>query len=97
MIGDAAQLAPVHGGAVFNGLIESAQPNEFREEDLSKMGVFSDSVKLSLPSNRLASSMVELSKFIGARILPSPEKLMSYAMPLRKAGLRMRCRSSIQV
>jgi exodeoxyribonuclease V alpha subunit len=62
LIGDAAQLAPVHGGAVFNELIESSQPNEFREEDLSKMGVFSDSAKLSQPTNRLASSVIQLSK-----------------------------------
>jgi exodeoxyribonuclease V alpha subunit len=62
LIGDAAQLAPVHGGAVFNELIESSQPNEFREEDLSKMGVFSDSAKLSQPTNPLASSVIQLSK-----------------------------------
>ena len=34
LIGDADQLAPVHGGAVFNGLIKSSKPNEFRAEDL---------------------------------------------------------------
>ena len=62
LIGDAAQLAPVHGGAVFNGLIESSQPNEFREEDLSKMRVFSDSAKLSQPTSRLTSSVIHLSK-----------------------------------
>ena len=62
LIGDAAQLAPVHGGAVFTGLIESSQPNEFREEDLVKMGVFSNSAKLSQSSNRFASSTIQLSK-----------------------------------
>ena len=96
LIGDAAQLAPVHGGAVFNGLIESAQPNEFREEDLSKMGVFSDSAKLSEPSNRLASSMIQLSNVHRPGYFLLLKKLMSYAMPLRKAGRRMQCRLSIQ-
>jgi exodeoxyribonuclease V alpha subunit len=62
LIGDAAQLAPVHGGAVFNGLIESSQPNEFREGDLAKMRVYSGSAKLSQPTNRLASSVIQLSK-----------------------------------
>ena len=33
LIGDADQLAPVQGGAVFNGLIQSYQRNEFPEEN----------------------------------------------------------------
>ena len=75
LIGDAAQLAPVHGGAVFNGLIESSQPNEFREEDLPKMGVFSDSAKLSQPTNRLASSMIQLSKVHRRKDISSSGKI----------------------
>ena len=75
LIGDAAQLAPVHGGAVFNGLIESSQPNEFREEDLPKMGVFSNSAKLSQPTNRLASSMIQLSKVHRRKDISSSGKI----------------------
>jgi len=62
LIGDADQLAPVHGGAVFNGLIKSLQPNEFRAEDLPKMKVFSKSAKLTQSNNILAGSMIQLSK-----------------------------------
>jgi len=75
LIGDAAQLAPVHGGAVFNGLIESSQPNEFREEDLPKMGVFSNSAKLSQPNNCLASSMIQLSQVHRRKDTSSPGKI----------------------
>ena len=75
LIGDAAQLAPVHGGAVFNGLIESSQPNEFREEDLPKMGVCSNSAKLSQPTNRLASSMIQLSKVHRRKDISSSGKI----------------------
>ena len=62
LIGDADQLAPVHGGAVFNGLVKSSQPNEFRAEDLPKMEIFSDSAELSVSKNIMASSMIQLSK-----------------------------------
>jgi exodeoxyribonuclease V alpha subunit len=62
LIGDADQLAPVNGGAVFNGLIKSSQPNEFRAEDLPKMETFSDSAELSAPQNIMSSSMIQLSR-----------------------------------
>ena len=62
LIGDADQLAPVHGGAVFNALIKSSQPNKFRAEDLQKMKIFSDSAELSVTKNIMASSMIQLSK-----------------------------------
>ena len=62
LIGDADQLAPVNGGAVFNGLVKSSQPNEFRAEDLPKMKIFSDSAELSVSKNIMASSMIQLSK-----------------------------------
>ena len=75
LIGDAAQLAPVHGGAVFNGLIESSQPNEFREEDLPKMGVFSNSAKLSQPTSGLTSSMIQLSKVHRRKVTSSSGKI----------------------
>ena len=75
LIGDAAQLAPVHGGAVFNGLIESSQPNEFREEDLVKMGVFSNPAKLSQPTSGLTSSMIQLSKVHRRKVTSSSGKI----------------------
>lgn len=62
LIGDADQLAPVHGGAVFNGLVKSSQPNEFRVEDLPIMKAFSGSAKLSSMNNILAGSMIQLSQ-----------------------------------
>ena len=62
LIGDADQLAPVHGGAVFNGLVKSFQPNEFRAEDLPIMKAFSGSAKLSSINNILAGSMIQLSQ-----------------------------------
>lgn len=62
LIGDADQLAPVHGGAIFNGLIKTSQPNEFRAEDLPKMKIFSGSAELSASKNIMASSMIQLSK-----------------------------------
>jgi len=62
LLGDADQLAPVHGGAVFNALVKSSQPNEFRAEDLPKVKFFSGSAKLSSSNNTLAGSLIQLSQ-----------------------------------
>lgn len=75
LIGDADQLAPVHGGAVFNGLIKSLQPNEFRAEDLSNIKVFSKSAKLTQSNNILAGSMIQLSKVHRRSDTSSSEKI----------------------
>ena len=40
LVGDADQLSPVQGGAVFNGLVQSSQSNAFLPEDLPAMNVF---------------------------------------------------------
>jgi exodeoxyribonuclease V alpha subunit len=88
LIGDAAQLAPVHGGAVFTGLIESSQPNEFREEDLVKMGFFSNSAKLSQSSNRFASSTIQLSKVHRRKDISSSGKINELCHAIKEGRVK---------
>ena len=62
LIGDADQLAPVQGGAVFNGLIQSYQRNEFPEEDMGEEEIFSESAKRSQGNHLFSNSLVHLSR-----------------------------------
>ena len=62
LIGDADQLAPVQGGAVFNGLIQSYQRDEFPEEDMAEEEIFSESAKRSQGNHLFSNSLVHLSK-----------------------------------
>ena len=61
LVGDADQLSPVQGGAVFNGLVQSSQSNAFLPEDLPAMNVFSDSATLSKSDDPLTGNLVQLS------------------------------------
>jgi exodeoxyribonuclease V alpha subunit len=62
LIGDADQLAPVQGGAVFNGLIQSFYRNELSEEDMGEVEIFSESSKRSQGNHLFSNSLVHLSK-----------------------------------
>ena len=84
LIGDAAQLAPVNGGAVFNGLIKSSQPNQFRAKDPPKMKIFSDSAELPVSKNILASSMIQLSQVHRRNDACSSEKIGELCAAIRE-------------
>ena len=84
LIGDADQLAPVNGGAVFNGLVKSSQPNQFRAEDLPKMKILSDSAKLPVSKNILASSMIQLSQVHRRNDTCSSEKIGELCAAIRE-------------
>ena len=62
LVGDANQLSPVQGGAVFSGLINVLPPNEFSSGQLTELRRFSDSVKISQQPELLTGSSVSLSK-----------------------------------
>ena len=61
LIGDADQLSPVQGGAVFNGLVQSFPSNVFPLKDFPLMKVFSASAKLCTEGDPLAGALVQLS------------------------------------
>ena len=63
---------------MFNGLVKSSQPNEFRAEDLPKMKIFSDSAELSVSKNIMASSMIQLSKVHRRVMIILPKRLVNY-------------------
>ncbi len=62
LVGDADQLAPVQGGAVFNGLIKPCKSNLFSPHDLDLMSPFSKSGVESRGEDPLAGSLVCLGR-----------------------------------
>ena len=62
LVGDADQLAPVQGGAVFNGLVKPSKRNVFFPTDLPMMTAFSNSGTKSEGEDPLAGSLVCLSR-----------------------------------
>ena len=62
LVGDPDQLAPVQGGAVFNGLIKAAVPNFFRPEQMDMYRAFSTSGAGSSEDNPLIGRVVALSR-----------------------------------
>jgi exodeoxyribonuclease V alpha subunit len=61
LVGDADQLAPVQGGAVFNGLVKPSTHNVFSASDLTMLRDFSNSGSESSGEDPLAGSLVSLS------------------------------------
>ncbi len=62
LVGDADQLAPVQGGAVFNGLVKPSKRNVFSPGDLPMTTAFSSSGTASEGDDPLAGSLVCLSR-----------------------------------
>ena len=62
LVGDADQLAPVQGGAVFNGLVKPSKRNVFSPGDLPMTTAFSSSGTESGGDDPLAGSLVCLSR-----------------------------------
>ena len=62
LVGDPDQLAPVQGGAVFNGLIKGAVANFFRPEQMDMYRAFSTSGAGSSEDNPLIGRVVALSR-----------------------------------
>ena len=62
LAGDANQLSPVQGGAVFSGLVNGVVANEFSSDQLTELRHFSDSVKISRQPEPLTGCFVSLSK-----------------------------------
>ena len=62
LVGDADQLAPVQGGAVFNGLVKPSKRNVFSPGDLPITTAFSSSGTESGGDDPLAGSLVCLSR-----------------------------------
>lgn len=61
LVGDADQLAPVQGGAVFNGLVRSSVSNRFCATDLSMLSGYSEVGEEAQGEDFLAGSLVSLS------------------------------------
>ena len=62
LVGDANQLSPVQGGAVFSGLVNGLPVNEFSTEQLAVLHNFSDIGSKSECPERLTGCMVSLTR-----------------------------------
>ena len=71
LVGDADQLAPVQGGAVFNGLVKPSKRNAFFPGDLPMTTAFSSSGTESEGDDPLAGALVCLSRVHRREASPS--------------------------
>lgn len=62
LVGDANQLSPVQGGAVFSGLVKGVVANEFSSDQFNALCHFSDSIKISKQPESLTGCFVSLSE-----------------------------------
>ncbi|MDG1138422.1 MAG: exodeoxyribonuclease V subunit alpha [Opitutales bacterium] len=62
LVGDSDQLAPVQGGAVFNGLVRSSKSNLFSKDELSLVNPFSHSGSEVVEDHALTGTVVSLSR-----------------------------------
>ena len=62
LVGDSDQLAPVQGGAVFNGLVRSSKSNLFPKDELSLLNSFSHFGSEGGEDHALTGTVVSLSR-----------------------------------
>lgn len=62
LCGDADQLSPVQGGAVFSGLIKGAAANRFTADQLKELSFFSDSISEASDQKPLDGCIVSLTR-----------------------------------